>query len=470
MFRRHPTRTIGQALGLSLALSVLSSPGVGQTTGSRSATQASSSARQSSAAVTNAPITLTLHDALGRARANNPQFLSAVADAKIAHEDRIQARAALLPSVNFTTQYLNTQGNGVLPSGRFVTNDGVHVYRVWGVAHQELRASTFTFAGYRRASAAEALAGARVEVATRGLIVTVVKDYYALVVGQRKYATAQQALDQASRFLKTTQDLERGGEVAHTDVIKAQLLFNSARRDFQESQLAMEKARLDLAVLLFPDLNQNFSVVDDLHLAQALPSFSEVQAMARRENPDLRAAMEAVSQASSDVSIARAALLPSLSFDFDYGIEANALALRSRVSADPQVGRLPNLGYFATLTFALPVWDWGTLRSKLHQAKYRREQARVELTFAQRQLLSNLQAFFREAELARSQADALRDSADLATESLRLTTLRYQGGEATVLEVVDAQNTLTQARNVYDDGLARYRVALSNLQTLTGSF
>jgi outer membrane protein TolC len=55
-------------------------------------------------------------------------------------------------------------------------------------------------------------------------------------------------------------------------------------------------------------------------------------------------------------------------------------------------------------------------------------------------------------------------------ESLRLTLLRYQAGEAAALEVVDAQITLTQARNAYDDGQVRYRVAFANLQTLTGSF
>jgi hypothetical protein len=42
--------------------------------------------------------------------------------------------------------------------------------------------------------------------------------------------------------------------------------------------------------------------------------------------------------------------------------------------------------------------------------------------------------------------------------------LRYQAGEATALEVVDAQNTVTLARNAYDDGLARYRIALANLE------
>ena len=51
-----------------------------------------------------------------------------------------------------------------------------------------------------------------------------------------------------------------------------------------------------------------------------------------------------------------------------------------------------------------------------------------------------------------------------------LTLLRYQAGESIALEVVDAQNTATQARNAYDDGLVRYRVAQANLKILTGAF
>ena len=56
------------------------------------------------------------------------------------------------------------------------------------------------------------------------------------------------------------------------------------------------------------------------------------------------------------------------------------------------------------------------------------------------------------------------------TESLRLINLRYQAGESTALEVVDAQNTLTTARNAYSDSEVRYRVAIATLQTLTGNF
>jgi outer membrane protein TolC len=85
-------------------------------------------------------------------------------------------------------------------------------------------------------------------------------------------------------------------------------------------------------------------------------------------------------------------------------------------------------------------------------------------------MLSHLRQFYSEAETARAEMESLESSAALAADSMRLTTLRYQAGESTVLEVVDAQNTLTQARNAYDDGQARFRVAVANLQTLTGNF
>jgi outer membrane protein TolC len=180
--------------------------------------------------------------------------------------------------------------------------------------------------------------------------------------------------------------------------------------------------------------------------------------------------MAALRGTDLDIAIARQAFLPTLSLDPVYGIEANAFALHAPVAAARELGPLPSLGYFVTVSLNMPLWDWGVRRSKVKQAELRREQAAVDLSTAQRTLVKNLHAFFEEAQTAREQVDLLRRAVDLASESLRLNTLRYQAGEATILELVDAQTTLTQARNAYDDGLVRYRVALGNLQTVTGTF
>ena len=96
--------------------------------------------------------------------------------------------------------------------------------------------------------------------------------------------------------------------------------------------------------------------------------------------------------------------------------------------------------------------------------------AKVELSFAQRKMVADLRTLYQESQTARAELESLRSSADLAAESLRLTTLRYQAGEATALEVVDAQNTLTASQNALGDGQVRFRVAIANLQTLSGKF
>lgn len=422
------------------------------------------------AAAQAAPATLTLQDALARAQKYEPQFLAAASAVQAAREDTRQARAAMLPSAGIHSEYLNTQGNGIFPSGRYVTQDGVHVYREWGVFHQDLSPGTLSRSGLQRARAAEAVAQAKAELARRGLVVTVTRAYYALVIAQRKYATAQLALTQAQQFLSITQDLERGGEAPHSDVVKAQIQYNTQDQTLREARLGMETGRLDLAVLISSDFDENFQVVDDLHLSSALPAFPDVQAMARRQNPDLRAAMETVRGANLEVTIAHQAFLPTVSVDADYGLEANQIGWNTVVAADPQKGRVPSVGYFLAASLNLPLWDWGSRRSKVRQAQLRRDQANVELSATQRELVRNLTGFYQEAQTARDEVDLLRQSADLATENLRLNTLRYQAAEATILELVDAQNTLTQARNAYDDGLARYRIALANLQTLTGTF
>lgn len=406
-----------------------------------------------------APLTLTLQDALTRARNNSIPYQAAQTDHSVAHEDQVQARAALLPSVNFDNSFIYTEPNGT-PSGVFIANNSVHEYLSQGNVHQVIGYAPF--ADYKRAGALEAVARAKAEIARRGLVVTVVQGYYGLIAAERKYANAQLAAAEAERFLSLSRKLENGGEVAHADVIKAQIQLNDRKRDLREAQLSMDKNRLDLSVLVFPDFNLNFTVVDDAQLAPPLMSFDDFMKAAQTKNPDLRASTANFQAAKYEVGSAQGAYFPTLTIDYFYGIDAAHFATREPDGTN-------NLGYAVTATLNIPVWNWGATRSKVVQADLKRKQAQRELSLAQRKLQADMRELYAEADAARTELETLKDSADLAAESLRLTNLRYQGGEATVLEVVDAQNTLTQARNAFNDGEVRARTALANLQTLTGT-
>ncbi len=151
--------------------------------------QGTNTAATASAASTAAARVISFEEALRLARAYSPQFQAAQASAAIAHENRLQARDARLPTVSALNQFIYTQGNGT-PSGVFIANDGVHVYNEQAVVRENLF-SLVRGGQSQQARAAETVAIAQEEVARRGLVVTVVQRYYSLVTAQpNRYASS----------------------------------------------------------------------------------------------------------------------------------------------------------------------------------------------------------------------------------------------------------------------------------------
>lgn len=422
----------------------------------------------------NAP--LTLEDAIRRAEANQPAFATAAAESRATALERKDARAALLPSAQFHNQYLFTESNhttttlgtaggqyvsqgGVEQSlPVFIANNSVHEYYSQGIVNETVGLAQVS--AVRLADANAARAAAELEVARRGLVNTVVGLYYNLGSTSQKVTVAQRALDEADRFVDITEKREAGREAAHADVIKARLQQQQRQRELMDAKLAAQKAQLELGVLLYPDPSTTFTLAS-APAPPPLPDRASTETAARNNNPELRSALASVQVGQAQTLAAQAALLPDLALNFTYGIDAPQFA-----STGPNGAR--NLGYSASATVDLPLWDWLTTERKVKEARIRAEAAKTALTSAQRRLLADFAEFYAEADIARQQLASLDTTVADARESLRLTNLRYVDGESTVLEVVDAQNTLISAENARLDGEVRYRTALAQLETLTG--
>ncbi len=412
------------------------------------------------------PVSITLEEAIHRAQASEPNYATALADSRVAALDRSIAKAALLPGVTYHNQYLYTQplvnraGQPLSsPSTpRFIANNAAHEYFSQGVVDETIGVAQV--ADVRRASAAAALAAAELEISRRGLVSTVSGLYYGVIAADHKLTIAERARTEASDFTSLTGKREQQRESAHADVVKAQLQQQQRERELSDARLAVEKARLELGVLLFPDPRTAYTVAapDSPQLA----SRAEVEQAAGKNNPELRSALSALNQSSAEVLAARGAYLPSLGLNYTYGIDAPQFAVNGP-------DKVRNLGYSASVTLDIPVWDWLAMEHKVKQSEIRRDAAKVALTSTQRRLIARLDEAFSEAAAARDQLASLDASVSTAEESLRLTKLRYTGGEATVLEVVDAQTAFVTAENAREDGRVRFRAALADLETLTGT-
>jgi outer membrane protein TolC len=424
-----------------------------------------------SAALLSAPAAVqqvSLDEAVHLAEKNEPVFAATLAQARIARLDHSVAVAGLLPSVTYHNQYLFTQGNGsndrigqttTSSAPRFIANNAVHEYASQGVVNETLGLQQFS--AVSRATAQEAQASAEEEIARRGLFSAVVSLYYGVAAADTKLAVIERAANEADHFFNLTQQREQAREAAHADVIKAELTQQQRTRDVEDAKLAASKAHLELGVLLFADPRTAFQT--EATTPAVLPDRAGVEADASKNNAELKRALAALHASEADVLSARAAYLPDLGLNFTYGLDAPQFSING-----PDATR--NLGYSASATLDIPVWDWLSTEHKVKQSEIHRDLSKVALSATQRRLIANLSEFYDEAATTRDQLASLDASVSTAQESLHLTELRYTGGEGLVLEVVDAQNTLLAAETAQADGVVRYQLALANLQTLTGRF
>ena len=422
-----------------------------------------------------APVVITLDDAIRLAQASEPGYAAAKATSQSAALDRSIARASLLPSARLYNQDIYTQPNGLYaeggegvrtPNPKFVANDSrPREYIAQGIAEETL--SVTGFAGVHHADAAAAMASAEQEIARRGLVVAITSMFFSSLAAERKLAVAEEARQEVADFTQLTSKREEAREVAHADVVKAQLVEQQRIRDAEDARLAAEKARLELGVILFPDPRTPYTL--SVPAAEGpLASKEDVEKAAAENSPELKSALAALAASQADVTAAWGAMLPNAALAVNYGIDANEFAVNGPL-VDPSGLKARNLGYSTTVTVNLPVWDWLSSEHKVKQSEIRRDVAKVALSNTQRRLIAQLDEAYSEAHAAHDQLASLDLSVAAATESLRLTKMRYTGGEATVLEVVDAENTYVSTEDAREDGRVRYETARAELQAITGT-
>jgi outer membrane protein TolC len=413
------------------------------------------------------PVVITLDEAIHRAQASEANYAAAVAAGSTAALDRKIAYNNLLPSVHYFnegtyTEPLRPYSKTPTPSEPapiYIANNGVREYISQGIVTETIGLAGVADA--HRAAALAAQAAAEQEIARRGLVAAVVSLFYGSLSADQKLDVAKRARQEAADFTRIATQREQARESARSDVVKAQLEEQSRIREFQNAEIGAEKARLELGVLLFPDPRTPYTLSAS-EAAPPLAARDDINAAATRNNPELRSALEALRASNSGVLAARAAYLPNIVLDYSYGIDAPQFATYGPDG-------MKNLGYAATVTVDIPVWDWLSTQHRVKQSELQRNVSQVTLNVTQRQLIAKLDEGYSEAAAARDQLASLDLSVSTAAESLRLAKMAYTGGEATVLEVVDAQGTFVTAQNAREDGRVRYQAALANLQTLTGT-
>src|SRR3989442_8683915 len=413
--------------------------------------------------VTNA-IPLTLDEALRLANVQASLYQEAILNERIAAEDVKQAQAAFLPKVSAPLIYIYTPPAVGLTPGQpraqsFIANNAIGEYE--GLANVS---GDFDIGGKLRATLAKnrallAAAHAGTEVAGRALAQAVTEAYYGLSLATAQRIDAEGNLAAAEEFERITGLMLGGGEVAPVDFTRAQLQTLARRDELERARVNEEVAAGSLRVLVGYEFTRPISAND---LALFLPPASEYQLfksadVARR--PEFTLFAQQIRAARQEIKIARAERFPALTYSINGGFDTDSLK-------GPRLKE--HSGVSGAFSLSIPIFDWGASRSRERQARLRVQVAENERDIAVRGFTQQFYLARAQAALAAARIALAREGVTKAEDNLNASIARYRAGEASIVEVTDAQTTLVTQRTALYQAIFDYQVAISRLRQATG--
>ncbi len=419
------------------------------------------------AAVIPAPINvspLTLDEALRLANLQASTYQEAILNERIAAEDVKQAQAAFLPKVSAPLSYIYTSPALGLAPGEprapsFIANNAISEYEALANVSGD-----FDIAGKLRATLAKnrallAAAHAGTDVAKRALAQAVIETYYGLALATAQRIAAEGNLAAAEEFEHITSLMLSGGEVAPVDLTRAQLQTISRRDELERARANEEVAAGALRVLVGYEFTRPIGTAD---LALSLPVDSEYQQFKAGDvsrRPEFIQFDQQLRAARQEIKIARADRFPALTYSINGGFDTDSLK-------GPRLKE--HSGVSAAFSLNIPIFDWGASRSRERQARLRVQLAENERDMAARGFTQQFYLARAAAVSAAARVALAREGVTKAQDNLAASIARYRAGEASIVEVTDAQTTLVTQRTALYQALYDYQVAISRLKQATG--
>jgi outer membrane protein TolC len=400
---------------------------------------------------------MTLQNATQAALQQANAYQQAVIEEQAVAMDLTQARGALLPRVrSSSTATFNKplHPGSIEPS--FIAQNAEREYQellgVEGTLDFGMRATI------ARNGALLAAAHAGTEIARRALVRGVREAYFGLGLATAKRHSSEETLAAAEEFERVTTLQHGGGELAEVDVIRARLQTAQRRDDLEQARLQEAEALAAMRVLTGVHAPEPLTV-SELTPQPTITDIDRFTSAMVSRRPELTQAEAQLRAVKSDIGIARADRLPTLTYEVDEGFDSPSLR-----SSDIRQHR----GYLATANLNIPIFDWGIGHAKQRQAELRAQSAENELVITRRGIEQEFDAAHEEALTAIRRADNARAAVADARRNVDISIARYRAGESPIVEVTDALSTLAQQRTNYQQALFDFEIARAHLQEAAG--
>jgi outer membrane protein len=411
---------------------------------------------------------LSLADCLNIALAQNPTILKAQNDLEAQYGVVVQTRAIALPQVQATGQYKKTDpsaienfpGSGKQPSQNW--NAGVQVV-------QTIYQGGKLLAAIKAAKVTKQQALAQYQSTLADTLLSVRLAYYDILLAAEQITVNEASVNLLQKELDDQQHRYDAGTVPHFNVLRAKVSVANARPPLIQAQNNYRIAKNNLSNLLGYNLprgitdNIPLNLTDTLDAAPYQINLSAALQQALESRPELVALRKTEELQKLNITDASSGYKPNLSvfagynwFNEQYGTPTPGL--------DSYLD-----GWNAGAQVSWDIFDGMLTHGKVVQAKAQHAKSITAVDEEMRNIELEVRTAYSDFLEAQQVLESQKTVLEEAEESLREANARFDAGTGTQLDVLDAENQLTQARSTQAQALHDYDTARAKYERAVGA-
>jgi len=350
--------------------------------------------------------------------------------------------------------------------------DPMFMYRDWGTPlkqpwnlnqAQNMFMLQQTFPGPGKRAVRSQIAGSEVETAKqqleavrRDVQLRVRKAFYDMLRSYDELRIHEQQAQFANQALESARVKYIVGRVPQQDVLKAQIATSKLEEHLVMVEQEEELARAALNTLMGRDPSAALGVVGHYSTNVHLPGLLDLQRMAIKNRPELRAYAAQESVAEGNVNLARKAYTPDFTVGLGYMLMPEGSVTRN--------------DYMAEVTVNLPWLNRRKHESELQEAKAQGETARAEYEMQRSAVMLEIQEALIKVRSAQRNLDLYRDTLKPEAEAtFKSAAAAYQHDRTDFLNLIDSQNMLVEVQSSFYRTAAELDSRLAELERAIGA-
>ncbi len=294
----------------------------------------------------------------------------------------------------------------------------------------------------------------------RDLVFTVKQAFTDVLRAQEETELQKQSVDQLTTYLELVRKLFNGGTASYTDLLKTEVQLSNASLELQKATETAQSARSALAEVIGTELDSTVSVVGSLES----PPDSTLAGIPAgpASGVDLAIAGLEIERSRLDVELTKRERFPSISFTGDAGYLSSVENLQL-----PSAERVTGIGYSVGVGIEVPIINWGATGLRVEQRELQLDAVKQETELLRRSLNGELQRTRLGLLNARNRLQTVRSNVKKSEDNFLLARSKYAGGAALSLEVLSAQQLLTEAKLAELETLSAIQHLSAKLEQLT---